>query len=159
MRALISLLEKVQIQAREKGMSDADVLALRIAPDMFPLSKQVQVVSDNGKGMASRLTGKTAPKMEDTESTIDELKTRLTNTISHLETLTEADFANASTAEARFPWVPGMKIVGADYVLTYGLPNFFFHSVTIYAILRQHGFEIGKMDYMGGEVAFVQDIA
>ena len=157
MQAIISLLEKVQIQAQQKGMTDAQILDLRVSPDMFSLSKQIQIVSDNAKGMVSRLAQKDAPKMADTESTIDELKSRLTTTISYLETFTEDDFAHADTVEARFPWVPGMKIIGADYVLTYGLPNFFFHVVMVYAILRQHGFDIGKMDYMGNDVAFVPD--
>ncbi len=157
MKALISVLDTIQKQAKEKGMTDSQILDLRVAPDMFALARQIQIVSDNAKGMASRLAQKEAPKMEDTESTIDELKTRLNATIVYLETFTEADFAHADTVEARFSWVPGMKIIGADYVITYGLPNFFFHVVMVYAILRQHGFDLGKMDYMGNDVAFVPD--
>ncbi len=107
--------------------------------------------------MPSRLTGRENPKYEDTEATLDELKARLTKTIAFLETFTEADFVNAATAEARFPWFPGMHMVGAGYVLTYGLPNFFFHVVTAYNILRHHGFDIGKGDYMGGGLALIPD--
>ncbi len=140
-------------------MSDADILALRIAPDMLPLAKQVQIVSDNAKGMVSRLTGHENPKMEDTETTLAELRTRLANTIAYVEQFSEKDFANAATAEARFPYFPGVHMVGTDYILGYGIPNFFFHVVTTYDILRQHGFDIGKSDYLGKAVPFVADNA
>lgn len=148
MKALVSLIDTVQEQAQEKNMTDAQVLDLRLAPDMFPFSRQIQIVSDNAKGMASRLTGKENPKMEDNEATLADLRTRLLTTIAYLESFTEQDFANAATQEARFPWFPGMHMVGADYIFGYGLPNFFFHVVTAYDIIRHHGFEVGKSNYM-----------
>lgn len=157
MKALLSLLDMIQEQATEKNMTDTEVLALHLSSDMFPFSRQIQIVSDNARGMASRLTGKENPKMEDTESTIEELRTRLNNTIAYLETFEESDFAEAATKEARFPWFPGMHMVGADYILEYGLPNFFFHVVTAYDILRHHGFEIGKSNYMGQSLPLVAD--
>ena len=138
MKALISLLSIAQEQAQEKNMTDADVLGLRLAPDMLHFARQIQIVSDNARGMASRLTGKENPKMEDTESTIEELRTRLNNTITYLEAFTEADFEHADIAEARFPWFPGMHMIGAGYIIEYGLPNFFFHVVTAYDILRHN---------------------
>jgi hypothetical protein len=159
MKALISLLSIAQEQAQEKNMTDADILGLRLAPDMLPFSRQIQIVSDNARGMASRLTGKENPKMEDTESTIEELRTRLNNTIAYLENFTEADFAHADTAEARFPWFPGMHMVGAPYIIEYGLPNFFFHVVTAYDILRHNGFDIGKSHYIGGALPLIADKA
>ncbi len=157
LRALVSLLETIEKQAGEKNISIETILSARLAPDMLPLSKQIQIVSDNAKGIASRLAHQEAPKMEDTETTLEELVTRLTRTIVYLETFTEADFVDAATAEARFPYMPWVKLVGADYLFTYALPNFFFHVVTIYAILRHLGFEIGKRDYMGSEVVMVPD--
>jgi hypothetical protein len=157
MNALISLLEKVQIQTQDKKMSDANLLALRLAPDMFPLSKQIQIVSDNAKGMASRLTLQETPKYEDNEVTLSDLISRLTKTIAYLETFSESDFANAATSEARFPYFPGKHMVGADYIFGYAIPNFFFHLVTVYAILRHHGFDIGKADYMGQAVPLLPD--
>jgi hypothetical protein len=138
-------------------MSDTDVLELRLAPDMFTFVKQIQIATDNAKGMASRMARKEAPKYEDNEATLAEIRARLEKTIAYLETFTEADFADAATAPARFPWFAGMKMVGQGYVLTYGLPNFFFHVVTAYDILRNAGFEIGKADYMGPGVALVPD--
>jgi hypothetical protein len=149
MKALVSLLNTIQEQAQDKNMSDADILGLRLAPDMFPLSKQIQIVSDNAKWMASRLAGKEIPKMEDNETTIEDLRTRLNTTIAFLESFVKSDFTNAATAEARFPWFPGSHMVGIDYVTGYGLPNLFFHVVTAYNILRHHGFEIGKSNYIG----------
>ena len=109
--------------------------------------------------MASRLAGKEIPKYEDTESTLAELRMRLDKTIAYLETFVSTDFIHAGTAEARFPYFPGMHMVGADYVLGYGLPNFFFHVVTAYDILRHHGFDIGKADYIGKEIPLVADKA
>jgi hypothetical protein len=159
LKALVSLLDIIREQATEKNLTDANILDLRLAPDMLPFSRQIQIVSDNAKGMASRLTGKENPKMEDTETTITELQTRLTNTIAYLESFKEADFAQAAQAEARFPWFPGMHMVGADYIFGYGLPNFFFHVVTAYDILRHHGFEIGKSNYIGGELPLIADKA
>ncbi len=109
--------------------------------------------------MVARLTGKIAPKMEDTESTLAELRTRLANTVAYLDAFVEADFAHAGTAEARFPYFPGMHMVGADYVIGYALPNFFFHVVTAYDILRHHGFDIGKADYTGKAIPLLADKA
>ncbi len=157
MNALISLLEKVETQAQEKNMSDTEILALRLAPDMFPLAKQVQIVSDNAKWVVARLTGRDAPKMEDTEYTLRELRTRLASTIAFLETFSEKDFANAATAEARYVYFPGMHMIGADYVFGYAIPNFFFHLVTIYDILRNSGFDIGKADYIGSAIPLLAD--
>lgn len=157
LRGLIVLLEKIESQANEKNMTDADVLGLRIAPDMFPFAKQIQIVTDNAKGMASRMARKEAPKYEDDESTLAELKERLGKTISYLETFTPLDFADADTAEARFPYFPGMKMVGKGYVFTYGIPNFMFHVVTVYSILRNAGFEVGKADFMGGQAEMLPD--
>ena len=123
-------------------MKDAEVLELRLIEDMFPFSKQIQIACDNAKGAAARLGGKEIPEMKDTETTIDELKNRLQATISFLETFTEADFVGAETREARFAYFPGMHLVGAGYLLTYALPNFFFHVMTAYNILRAHGFNL-----------------
>jgi hypothetical protein len=100
-------------------MTDADVLALRLAPDMFHFGRQIQIVSDNAKGIVSRLTNKEAPKYEDNEATLAELITRLEKTIAYLATFSESDFADAVTAEARFPYFPGKKVVGETYLINY----------------------------------------
>lgn len=103
LKGLVALIEKIEPQLTEKNMSDADVLALRLAPDMFPFAKQIQIATDNAKGMVSRMTRTEAPKYEDNESTLGELKARLEKTIAYLETFTPEHFSEADTAEARFP--------------------------------------------------------
>lgn len=157
LRALISLIEKVQIEAREKNIDEATILEARLAPDMFTFARQIQIASDNAKGMASRLAHQEALRYEDTETSLDELRARLQKTIDYLGTLSEANFAEADTAEARFPYFPGVKLVGAGYLVTYAIPNFMFHVVTAYDILRNMGFQIGKADFMGGQIEFHPD--
>jgi uncharacterized protein len=157
LHALISLIEKVQSEAHARDISDSTILDARLAPDMFPFARQIQIVTDNAKGMASRLARQEAPKYEDTETTLDQLRDRLQKTIDYLATFTEDDFAEAATAEARFPYFPGLKLVGAGYLVTYGIPNFMFHVVTAYDILRNMGFQIGKSDFMGGKIEFHPD--
>lgn len=157
LRALKNLIEKIESQMWTKNMTDAWVLSLRLAPDMFPFGKQIQIVSDNAKGMASRMARVEAPKYEDNETTLGELKSRLDKTIAYLEAFTEESFADAATAEARFSYFPGVKLVGVGYIYTYALPNLLFHTVTAYDILRNAGFDIGKADFMGGQAAFVPD--
>jgi uncharacterized protein len=157
LRGLVVLLETIEPQVKEKNMSDAEVLALRLAPDMFPFGKQIQIATDNAKGMASRMARVEAPKYEDSESTLVELKDRLKKTIAYLESFTPDQFKDADTAEARFSYFPGMKMVGKGYVFTYGIPNFMFHVVTAYSILRNAGFTIGKADFMGGQIEFHPD--
>lgn len=122
---------------------------MRLAADMFPLSRQIQIATDNAKGMAARLAGKDLPSYEDTESTLSELVARLEKTIAFLASFSEGDFDGAEAREARFPWFPGMHMVGGGYLLSYALPNFMFHVTTTYAILRHHGFQIGKPDFLG----------
>lgn len=146
--AMSALLDTIKTQAKAKGMSDEAVLELRLAPDMFPFSKQIQVMTDNAKGMAARLGGKAIPAFEDSETTLDELKARLEKTIAFLQTLTPEDFIGAEKREARFPYFPGLHMVGEAYLTGYAIPNFLFHATTAYNILRNHGFEIGKKDFM-----------
>lgn len=122
---------------------------MRLTVDMFPLVKQIQIATDNAKGMASRLAGKDIPFYDDAENTIPELLERLAKTIAYLESLTESDFIGAEEREARFPWFPDSHMLGGGYLLSYAIPNFMFHVTTAYAILRHHGFEIGKSDFLG----------
>lgn len=129
-------------------MNDETILGLRLAPDMFPFVKQIQIASDNAKGMAARLSGKDIPSFEDTETTLDDLKARLEKTIAFIQTLRPEDFVGAERREARFPYFPGLHMVGSEYLAGYAIPNFLFHITTAYNILRNHGFEIGKKDFM-----------
>lgn len=149
LKALVHLLQKISLEAKEKGITDREILDMRLTVDMFPLVKQIQIATDNAKGMVSRLAGKEVPSYEDIEATLPELIARLEKTISYITSFSESDFDGAETREARFPWFPGMHMLGGGYLLSYALPNFMFHVTTAYAILRHHGFEIGKSDFLG----------
>ncbi len=126
------------------------MLALRLAPDMFPLVKQVQIACDNAKGASARLSLGEAPKMEDNEATFAELYARIDKTIAYLQTLTQEDFGGASAVTIKLPYFPtDMHFTGDGYARYYALPNFFFHTVTAYDILRANGVQIGKADFAG----------
>jgi hypothetical protein len=148
--ALKQILKKGEEYATAKGKSDAEMLALKLAADMFPLAKQVQMACDNAKGASARLSGSTAPKMEDNEATFAELSTRIDKTIAYLDTLSAEDFNDAATATIKMPYFPeDSHFIGDGYARFYALPNFFFHVVTAYDILRANGVALGKGDYAG----------
>jgi hypothetical protein len=124
-------------------------LSLRLAPDQFPFVRQLQTTCDTLKLCAARLTGQEAPNHPDTEQTLEALRARLQSVIGYLDTLSEADFANAATAVITQPRWEGKTMTGADYFMEHALPNFFFHLTHAYAILRHSGVKLGKRDYLG----------
>lgn len=144
-----ALLEKGLEHALEVGMTESIFLNQRLAPDMFPLVKQVQIVTDNAKGATSRLSGVEAPAMADTETTVAELLVRIDTVIAYLDTFTPEQFASAAEQKITLPYLPGMYQTGADYLVDFVLPNFFFHMSMIYGLLRTQGVVIGKMDFLG----------
>jgi hypothetical protein len=138
-----------QSYAKERGF-DANVLvAQRLAPDQFPLSRQVQIACDTAKLSVSRLAGKEAPSHPDTEQTIDELRTRIRAVVSYLDGFSEKDFEGAATRTITQPRWEGKTMSGADYFLEHAVPNFYFHLAHTYAILRHNGVNLGKKDYLG----------
>lgn len=147
---LKKVLVKAEAFAKEKGMSEEDFLADRLAPDMFPLVKQVQVACDNAKGAVARLSGTEMPKHEDTEKTFSELLTRIDRTVEFLQSVPESAFADAATRQIILPYYKDKYLTGFDYTREYALPNFFFHLVTAYGIVRKNGVPIGKADYANG---------
>lgn len=148
--ALKGVLAKGAEFAKANGKSDADMLALRLAPDMFPLVKQVQVACDNAKGAASRLAGKEAPKMEDNEQTFAELMARIDKTVEYLNTFKPEEFVGAAERTIKMPYFSeDSHFTGEGYVRFFAIPNFFFHLVTSYDILRLSGVNVGKFDYVG----------
>jgi hypothetical protein len=129
---------------------DPDVfIGLRLAPDQFAFARQVQSTCDVAKLIAARLAGKDAPKHEDSEKTLDELRARVQSVISYLDGFTARDFEHAATRVVTQPRWEGKTMSGANYFLEHGQPNFFFHLMTTYAILRHNGVDIGKRDYLG----------
>jgi hypothetical protein len=129
---------------------DADVFpTLRLAPDQFPLARQIQIACDTVKLSVNYLTGKPVQSQEDTEKTIPELQARVQSIIALLEGLTAKDFDGAATRVVSQPRWKGEWMTGADYFIEHTVPNFFFHLTTSYAILRHNGVAIGKRDYLG----------
>ncbi len=124
-------------------------LGFRLAPDQFPLARQVQITCDTAKLGAARLAGKEAPSHPDTETTVEELRARIRSVIAYLDTFTAKDFEAAATRSITQPRWEGKTMTGEDYFLEHVVPNFFFHATTTYAILRHNGVPVGKKDYLG----------
>ena len=148
---LKAVLTKAENHATEKNIDPNAYLQARLYPDMFGLLRQVQIASDFAKGVAARLAGVEVPKLEDGEKTFAELQARIDTVLAFMGTLTEAQFSDAATREIVLqPGTPKeRRFDGQAYLLTYGLPHFFFHTTTAYAILRHSGIEVGKKDYVG----------
>ncbi len=135
--------------AQERKIDEAVFPAFRLAPDQFPLSRQIQSTCDTAKLAAARLTGKDAPSNPDTEKTLGELRARVASTLAYLETISAKDFEGADTRTVTQPRWEGKWMTGADYFVEHAVPNFFFHLSHTYAILRHNGVQIGKRDYLG----------
>jgi hypothetical protein len=125
------------------------LLTSRLAPDQYPLVRQIQSVCDTAKFTPARLTAKEPPKHPDTELTIDELRTRIHAVLEHLDGFKPADFVGAETRHVELPWLQGKYVLGADYVSQLQLPNFYFHATLAYEILRHNGVPLGKTDFIG----------
>ena len=142
-------LEAAEAFAKTKSFDSSLFLGFRLAPDQFAFARQLQVTCDTAKLAASRLTGKEAPKQEDTEKSLEELRARVRSVVSYLDGFSAKDFEGAATRVVTQPRWEGKVMSGADYFLEHALPNFFFHLSHCYAILRHNGVDIGKRDYLG----------
>mgnify|MGYP001370643004 CR=1 FL=1 len=149
--ALSTLLDKAEAHAAAKKIDPAVLLSSRLAPDMLPLARQVQITTDQAKNGSARLAGIEPPVYEDKETTIGELKARLAKTLAFLKTLDAAKIDASAEREITFPLGGANKghMKGADYLSHFVLPNFYFHLTAAYAILRHCGVEIGKRDFLG----------
>jgi hypothetical protein len=117
---------------------------------MMPLTAQVQRASDASKLCVARLCGIDAPKFEDNEASFQQLQERIANTVAFLKSVNEKQFADSEGREITLTFGQfSQKFTGADYLLTFALPNFYFHVTTAYDILRNQGVKIGKLDYLG----------
>lgn len=143
------ILDKADAYAKEKKFEVEVLLNDRLAPDMFPLLRQVQIACDTAKLCASRLSGKDAPVHNDSEKTLAEVKTRIQETLNYLETFSAKDFDGAETKHITQPRWEGKYLTGKEYALQHALPNIYFHVTTAYAILRHNGVNVGKKDYLG----------
>lgn len=125
-------------------------VALRLFPDMLPLAAQVRIATDMAKAAAANLGGKEAPKFEDNEQTVEELRARVRRCITFLESFSESDFQNVSDKTiVKIPFPAGKALYAEEYLFGRQIPNFFFHVTTAYNLLRQGGVEVGKLDYIG----------
>jgi uncharacterized protein len=143
------LLQKGLEHALEQGISEETFLDQRLAPDMFPLLKQVQMITDNAKGASARLAGVEAPAIADVETTVAELVARIDTVVAFLDTFTPDQFSEAAEKKIVLPYIPGMYQTGGDYLVDFVLPNFFFHMSLVYGLIRSQGVPIGKMDFLG----------
>ena len=151
-RALVQtrhLLETARDQSAAVGKSESEILDLKLAPDMYSFTKQVQIVSDNAKGLASRISDVPAPSMPDTETSFDELIARMDATLEFVASVTVSEDDAIETLEVEFPWLPGKAIAGHDYVVLFAIPNILFHVSMAYANLRTAGVTIGKTVFIG----------
>ena len=149
--ALKTILDKANAQCAAKSIEPDALLQARLYPDMFPMLKQVQIASDFARGISARLAGVEIPVFEGNEQSFLDLDVLLTKTLMFLDELDSAPFQDSEFKEIVLrPGTPKeKKLSGQAYLLSYGLPQFFFHVTTAYAILRHNGLEIGKRDYMG----------
>jgi len=148
---LDDVLGKAQAYAVARKFEPAALIHARLYPDMFPLSKQVQIACDFARGVSARLADTEVPVYEDKEQTFDELRALIARTLTFVGSLDAARFDGSASREIVLrPGTPKEKrLGGTNYLLSYGLPQFFFHVTTAYALLRHNGVEIGKRDYMG----------
>jgi len=151
LNALSGVLDKAEAFAAAKKVDAAVLLQSRLSPDMFALLRQVQVATDGAKNGSSRLAGVEAPRYEDNETTIEQLKARIAKTVAYLKTLDRKAIDASADREITFPLGPTHKghMNGADYLNHFMLPNFYFHLTAAYAILRHSGVDIGKRDFLG----------
>jgi hypothetical protein len=151
LNALSGLLDKAEAFAKAKKIEDSVLLQSRLAPDMFNLTRQIQVATDGARRGSARLAGVEAPSYEDNETTIAQLKERLAKTVAFLKTLDRKAIDASAEKEIVFPLGPEKKghMKGDDYLNHFMLPNFYFHCTAAYTILRHLGVEVGKRDFLG----------
>ena len=150
LRNLDAILVKAQEYAAAKKIEPDVLLSARLFPDMFPLLKQIQIATDHAKSAVARLAGVEVPKYEDQERTFDDVHARIAKTIAYVESFRPEQFDGAATRDVALR-VAGHDLAfkGETYLHGHALPNFYFHVVTAYNILRHNGVEIGKRDYIG----------
>ena len=152
---LSHFMDKAQAHAEARKFDPQVLVDARLAPDMLPFKKQVQIACDASKNGLARLSGVEAPKFEDNESTLAELKERIRKTLDFLDSVPRAKVEGCEDKDITFPAGRDMTrtLKGEAYLLNVALPNLFFHVTTAYAILRHNGVELGKTDYLAGSRA------
>lgn len=146
-----SWLDKLSMHASQKKFDPSVVLQARLAPDMFPCIRQFQIATDHAKGCCARLAGIEVPRYEDTEQTLAELQARLDKTVAFVDGIERTKFEGSENREIVLPSPSGeRRFQGLDYLQGYATPNFYFHLVTAYSILRHNCVDVGKADFLRG---------
>ena len=151
LKSLSAILAKAQAHCEARKIDPLVMTGSRLYPDMFPLVRQVQIACDTAKGAVARLAGVEIPKHEDTEKTFEELRARIQKTLDFIATVKPAQVDGSEEKEIVIK-TPSreLRFNGAQYLLGFAHPNFYFHAATAYDILRHNGVEIGKTDFLGG---------
>jgi uncharacterized protein len=148
--SMLAWLDKAEAHAKAKKFDPNNFVGMRLTPDMLPFSAQIGIATDHVKGCLARLSGVEPPKWPDTEKTLDELRARIQKAIDYAKDFTPAQLEGGETREITLPTPRGpLKMSGERFLQGFSLPNFFFHTTMAYALLRQGGVELGKMDYLG----------
>lgn len=143
------ILDKGQAHMEAKKIAPNVLPGLRLVADMFPLSKQVQIATDHAKGAVARLAGVEVPKFEDSEQTMEDLRARIAKTTAFVESFKPEQIDGTEERDIAFTLGShDLKFKGLDYLVGFALPNFYFHMVTAYNILRENGVDIGKRDFL-----------
>lgn len=148
---LLHLMEKGVANAKTRSFETNVFVGLRLAPDMLPFSRQIQLTSDFAKNTMARLAGIDPPKFEDTETTLDELVARVKKTLDYIDTVSAASLEGSEDRDIKIPLRDRtMEFKGLLFLQNWAIPNFFFHYVTAYNLLRHNGVDVGKRDFLGG---------
>ncbi|MES2500168.1 MAG: DUF1993 domain-containing protein [Pseudomonadota bacterium] len=149
LKSLSHILKKAEEYADAKKIEHAVLLNARLFPDMYPLTRQVQIATDMSKGAAARLAGVEIPKYEDDETTFEQLQTRIAETLAFIATIKAEQLLDAETRDIAISVRKiELKFTGQDYLLKWVMPNVYFHVTTAYNILRHNGVELGKPDFL-----------
>jgi uncharacterized protein len=145
------VMEKAVANAKARNFETSVLVGARLAPDMLPFAKQIQLTSDFAKNSMARLAGIDPPKFEDTETTMDELFARVKKTIDFIDSVPPASLEGSETRDIKIVLRDRtVEFKGLPFLQRWALPNFFFHHVTAYNLLRHNGVDIGKRDFLGG---------
>jgi hypothetical protein len=148
---LLVWLDKAEAHAAARRFEPSVLLAARLAPDMLPFSKQIQIASDTAKFGVARLAGVESPKFEDNETTLDEFRERIRKTLAFVQSVPAGLIEGTEEKDVVIPRRDGpITLKGEFYLKHYVLPNLYFHLTTAYALLRHNGVDLGKSDYLGG---------
>lgn len=149
---LNGILKKAEEYAVARKIDPSVFINARLAPDMFTLSRQVQIATDGVKGCAARLAGIEIPSYADTETSFPELYARINKTIEFLNTVTEKQLDGTEDKKINLKvGTRELSFIGQVYLLNFVIPNLYFHITTAYGILRHNGVDIGKIDFLGKE--------